>query len=316
MDKKIEILKSILGECYSVGDENLFYCPMCNHHKQKLSINIKKDKYKCWVCDFCGVSIRSLIKKFGKDYLLKWDEASGYLRELADSDIKKLIVSSEDIQKEILFLSLPDEFNSLVADEYPLSASMALSYLKRRGITKDDIFMWKIGYAARGEYADRIIIPSFNSRGNINYYVGRSYSNNFRKYLNPPVSKNDIIFNELYLDFKKPLILVEGIFDAIVAGENAVPILGSTLPENGKLYYEIVKNNSKVYIALDADAKKKELRIIESLVKYGIEVFKIDTYPYADPASMPRNEFQERKQKSVFMSTENYLLYKIMSQGN
>ena len=62
----------------------------------------------------------------------------------------------------------------------------------------------------------------------LNYFVTRTYDNDWRKYLNPKASR-DIVFNHLYLDFDEPLTIVEGVFDAIKAGENSVPLLGSTI---------------------------------------------------------------------------------------
>ena len=44
------------------------------------------------------------------------------------------------------------------------------------------------------------------------------------------------MFNELFIDWNSDLVLVEGVFDALVAG-NAVPILGSTHGK-GPNYYE------------------------------------------------------------------------------
>jgi hypothetical protein len=87
------------------------------------------------------------------------------------------------------------------------------------------------------------------------------------KYLNPPVSKN-VVFNELFVDWDEPVILVEGLFDAIVAGQNAIPILGSTLREQSKLFQAIVINDSPVYLALDEDAKKKQDYIVKLFFKY------------------------------------------------
>ena len=52
--------------------------------------------------------------------------------------------------------------------------------------------------------------------------------------MNPEASR-DIVFNQLYLDFDEDLTIVEGVFDAIIAGPNAVPILGSTLNEDSAL---------------------------------------------------------------------------------
>ena len=136
-----------------------------------------------------------------------------------------------------------------------------------------------------------------------------------RKYLNPPVPK-DIIFNELYLDFDQDLVIVEGIFDAIVAGPNAVPILGSTLRENSKLFQMIVKADTPIYIGLDIDAENKSKRIIKDLLNYGIEVYKVDTFGYDDIGSMTKEEFLKRKNEAVLCDFNDYLLYEALGEIN
>ena len=68
----------------------------------------------------------------------------------------------------------------------------------------------------------------------------------------------------MFVDWDESIILVEGLFDAIVAGQNAIPILGSTLREESKLFQGIVLNDSPVYLALDEDARKKQEYIIKT----------------------------------------------------
>ena len=63
--EKLQILEEILGSFYCSNDEYLFTCPYCKHHKRKLSVNISKNTFKCWVCDSRGRNIYSLIRKFG-----------------------------------------------------------------------------------------------------------------------------------------------------------------------------------------------------------------------------------------------------------
>jgi len=102
------------------------------------------------------------------------------------------------------------------------------------------------------------------------------------------------------------------VFDAINAG-NAVPILGSTLGSNARLIQKIVLNDTPVYVALDADAAEKERKIIKTLLKYDVEMYKIDVTGYEDVGSMPREVFTERKSKAVFIDRDNYLLLDMLS---
>ena len=122
-----------------------------------------------------------------------------------------------------------------------------------------------------------------------------------------------MVFNELYLEWDTDLVITEGIFDAIIAGPNAVPILGSTLNEDSALFQEIVTNDTPVYIALDRDAKKKEDRLIEKFLEYGIEIYKINTTAYDDVGAMPKANFLHLKKKATLINSDNYLLYRTLS---
>jgi DNA primase len=208
-------------------------------------------------------------------------------------------------------LELPEEFISLCPDKIPATGLYAMKYLQNRGVTKADILKWKIGFCFGGEYRNRIIIPSFDNEGDVSYFIARSYSGDSYKYKNPRSSK-DITFNELYVDWNKDLILVEGVFDALVAG-NAVPILGSTLRKGSKLLQEIVRNDTPIYIALDPDVADKERRIIKTLLQYDIELYKIDVSGHEDVGSMSKSVFEERKKNATFIDNDNYLLLDLLS---
>ena len=254
--------------------------------------------------------MRRLVRKFA-DFrtLQKWDKLDG--RE----DITKFddIFSEHNEVEEIQRIDLPKEFITLTGHHRAMATTPALNYLQNRGVTKQDILHWKIGCCMSGDYNNRVVIPSFDEDGYVNYFVARTFNGSWRKYLNPPASK-DIIFNELYLDFDKDLVIVEGIFDAIIAGPNSVPILGSTLRENSKLFQQIVKNDTPVYIGLDVDAERKTKKIIKDLLNYGIEVYKIDTSGFDDIGSMSRQEFLNSKSKAVRYESNDYLLYEALGE--
>lgn len=308
--EKLKILKSALGSYRRERDEFLFYCPKCEHHKAKLSVNVDKGYYKCWVCDYSGRKLRRLIRKHGTllDYK-NWNK----LEEQVDISDFDLLFNSFETEEEDFKIALPDEFISLANSKLPLSSLPAQQYLRSRGVTNSDICRWKMGFCGRGEYEGYIVVPSFDLSGEVNFFVARSYNGNWKKYKNPKVSRNNIIFDELFLDFQQELVIVEGVFDAVVAGWNAVPLLGSTLSERSRLMLEIVRNDTPVYLALDMDAEKKSIRIIENLLQYGIEVYKIDTTGVDDVGEMTKEQFQDRKQNATLMNQENCLLYRAMN---
>lgn len=82
---KLGIVKEILGEPQRSGNEYLFYCLFCKHRKKKLSLNLDKGKYKCWICDAAG-PIQRLVRKHGSFLQLQaWRELTGQV-EITDFD--------------------------------------------------------------------------------------------------------------------------------------------------------------------------------------------------------------------------------------
>ncbi len=303
-----KILHETFGTYYDKGNELLFACPSCRHHKRKFSVNLNKNVYKCWICDFRGRNIRRAIRRFGSfTQLQAWDSITNR------SDLEKFadLFTQSQYTEDSPTLELPKEFVSLCGNNIPATGTYAMRYLQNRGVSRSDILKWKIGYCFGGEYRNRIIIPSFNKDGDVSYFIARSYNGDTYKYKNPRASK-DITFNELYIDWNKDLIMVEGVFDALVAG-NAVPILGSTLRKGSRLLREIVRNDTPVYIALDPDAAKKERRVIKTLLEYDVELYKVDVTGYEDVGSMPKNVFSKRKEEAILIDNDNYLLLDMLS---
>ena len=120
------------------------------------------------------------------------------------------------------------------------------------------------------------------------------------------------IRDRLYVDWQSDVSIVEGVFDAIVAG-NAVPILGSSLREDSRLIKNVVENDTPVYIALDPDAEKKALNLIKKLLTFDIELYKVNIAPYSDVGEMSKEEYQKRKDQATLMNQESFLVNAIAS---
>ena len=300
-ERKIRIIKDFLGSFYRTKDEFLFSCPKCKHHRKKLSVNFDKNVFKCWICDYVGKDVGRLVYSYGSsDNKSQWNSIAGIVD-----------FSKDEQEEEKIAVTLPDEFVTLTGKQVsPLSLD-ARRYLKRRKLTRNDLVWWKIGYCPDGSYSKRLVIPSFDLEGNLNYFIARSYvPGDWQKYKNPP-SEKDFIFNELYLDWNQDVTIVEGVFDAIVA-DNAIPLLGSTLRENSYIFQKIVANRDEVYIALDSDARLKEDKISQLFMSYGVDVYRVDTSGFGDVGEMDKETFQTRKKTATLVSLDNYLLEKIM----
>jgi DNA primase len=176
---------------------------------------------------------------------------------------------SEDKTESKIVVSLPREFLPLWTMNKSLYRNQAKSFLHKRGITDVDIKKYKIGFCDSGLYEGRIIIPSYDDKGLLNYFVGRSFVGEKMKYKNPNVSR-DIIPFDWYIAWSKPIVLCEGVFDAMSIRSNAIPML-SKKPSKSLLQKIFEKNVKTIYIALDDDAKKDAYNMSEFFRDFGID---------------------------------------------
>lgn len=268
----IKTLESILGKGEKTSKGNwAFKCPKCNHVKNKLEINIDKDyKYHCWICDLRGNNLKSLLI-----YLkLNNDRIKSILKNLGIlEDIKTPQYISQEID-----IKLPDEFIPFYSDLKnnftSLKQSQYLNYLYNRGLSKNDILKYNIGFCLKGRFKDCIIIPSYDENGNINFFTGKNVDAN--TYNNPEFSK-DIIGFDYFINWDLPIIIVEGPFDAITSKRNSIPLFGKKIPDN-LMKKLMISNIDKIYICLDPDAIKNAINYCELLMNYGKEVYLIELF--------------------------------------
>jgi DNA primase len=179
-------------------------------------------------------------------------------------------------EKTYAKVQLPKEFVPLTKSSTKLAYRQAKAYLAGRGFTEQDLLKYNIGYCETGKYANTVIIPSYDKSGNINYFISRSFQRDpGRKYDAPSCNKNELIGFEYFINWKVPVILCEGIFDAIALKRNAIPLFGKTIPR--ALMKKLVENDVKtVYLALDNDALKEALKYSVQLLNQGKDVYLIE----------------------------------------
>ena len=291
MNKLVYLLERTLNsrsKKLTKQDEYMFYSPFVSHYKPKLQINIVSQKWHCWVSNQGGHSIYSLFKKINAD--------SRYFTEL--KDLVFIPSKSEDKTESKIIVSLPREFLPLWVMNKSLYRNQAKSFLHKRGITDVDIKKYKIGFCDSGLYEGRIIIPSYDDKGILNYFVGRSFVGEKMKYKNPNVSR-DIVPFDWYIAWSKPIVLCEGVFDAISIRSNAIPML-SKKPSRS-LLHKIFKENVKIiYIALDDDAKKDAYNMSEFFRDFGIDCKVVKLPTDKDP-----NDLGWKKITTLIHSTES-----------
>lgn len=301
----VTLVNSVLGSGKSTARNNYAYhCPFCHHHKPKLEVNLTenregKNPWHCWACDVRGTTIYSLFKQIKVD-------SNKY------GELKSLVKTSKSIKETqvVSSVSLPNEFISLsTGDLNDISARHARAYLKSRNISKYDIIKYNIGYCKSGLYNNMIIIPTYNKEGQLNYFTARSFEKEpYIKYRNPSASR-DIIPNEHLINWNIPIVLCEGLFDAIAIKRNAIPLLGKNIQSN--LMKKLITTQvNKIYIALDRDAIKQALRFCELLLAEGKEVYLVDMQD-KDPSEMGFLNFTKLIQNTPSLTYYNLMEKKL-----
>ena len=266
--KLLSLIETVLGKGKSTSRGNVaFNCPFCHHNKKKLEVDIDSQHWHCWICNAAGRKIITLFKKLN----VERHKISKLFEFIKETEYKPKITTTNTKAVE-----LPAEFRPLwKLDTKSPAYRNAVYYLKKRGITIHDILKYRIGYCRKGLYSGKVIIPSYDANGVLNYFVGRAYyEEDVWKHKNPQVSK-DIIGFELHINWNYPVCLVEGAFDAITIRRNAIPLFGKTIPN--QLKHRIIENNVKtIYICLDKDARKQAIETAEYFMSNGVDVYFVD----------------------------------------
>ena len=275
-----EIVENILGsprrDNEGWREYNCVYCALEkgveSDGKYNMAVNYGEDMktkphFHCWRCGTSG-KLSKLLKDFGTH-----DSLTKYYKELKDIRSSLLYnidfgTNAEDFQFENT-VELPKDYRKI--NEKDKYAKEAIEYLQNRGLDKFFIETYNIGYipywSKDTEMRNRIIIPSYDEYGELNYYIARDYSGKrrYRKYNNPDVKKTLFVFNEDKINWYEDVTLVEGAFDHMVI-PNSIPLLGKTLKRDYATFNAVVKKaRCNVNILLDYDALNDAKKIYKLL---------------------------------------------------
>ena len=302
MNKLVNLLNRVLnnnGVKLKKQDEYMYWSPFITHHKRKLQINTQTGKWHCWVSNVGGRNFFQLFKKVSAT-----KEQFNELVELVGEN--KFYKVKEQDKKNIV--RLPDDFKPLWNGNDGIVKRHALTYLYKRGITDEDIIKYNIGYCDSGLYSNRIIVPSYDSNGRLNFFVGRDFYSSKMKYKNSPTSK-DIIGFEIFINWDEPIILCEGVFDAMAFKRNAIPLFGKTVPKS--LQKKIIEFGVKtLYLALDNDAMSDTIKITDMFLSEGIDV-KIMVLKDKDPSELGFEKLLKNIQTTSTTKFSDLMKYKL-----
>ena len=308
--------KTAFGDFENAGADNIqVMCPFCKrhkggkYHKRKLAIHLQTHALHCWVCDYSSKNLYHVLDKFFPSYLNEYIEIFGENISITPSEERNTVVQ---LPKDFVLLAMP---GNRLTEEQEHKIYTAKKYLKKRGIQSEhELWYWKFGISLEGKFKNRIIVPSFNEQGTLNYYTARAVFENIApKYENPSCLREAIIFNEININWEKELFLVEGVFDLFKCGTNTVPLLGKNLTGDSVLFEKIVINKTPVTVALDPDAKRNILAIGQRLMEFDIDVRILDLTDsgYKDIGEMSKEKFISVSEHAKVLNRETYLRERI-----
>lgn len=293
-------------------------CPICyeannfNYQKKKLAIKLSTGILHCWVCGYKARSIYGLLRRYkpiqAEEFITQFDGAS-----LVSDDEEKAF------KKELEVLQLPTGFQLLAEwldnEDSPAHIRQATKYLKQRGLTEHDFWYFKFGVTELDKaYKNRVIVPSHDVEGNLNFFTARSYKSFIKpKYFNPRFRRETVVFNEINIDWDEELTIVEGPFDMFKVNDNATCLLGKELTKQCALFQAIVTHTTPVLLCLDNDAMRATLDTAKLLYDYNIDV-KILELPeeIKDPGEISRDKFLELRETNAVEFDEMYYLRNII----
>jgi len=238
MNEVIEYLNSKKIEYKVSGDEAVLKCPYCN--RPKLYLNTKTQLFHCFYCE-----ARNPESPFVKGHFRQLQQTWGDLL-----NIQPAKPATEE--KDPDFTDLATRYHNAIWKN-----KKALKYLLQRGITKESIKKFKLGFV-HFEKQDWISIPIFE-KGTAKLIKYRKLPPDTRpdleKYKRETNGKS-ILFNSDCIEKFDEIFVVEGELSAlsmIQAGyENVVGITGGAGTLKSDWYDQLVMKK-KIILIFDAD---------------------------------------------------------------
>ena len=309
---KLDALRTAYGRLKVAADGINVYChcpsrtcpTKINADKLKLVIRIDDGRYHCWVCGIKGRNIADLTRRFVKKHhqtveqafpskAPKFDEAPPEQRDVLEPPAGLQLLAQSICQRD-------------------KDVQAILSYLRSREMSDEDLWRYRLCYSRENQFRSRIIIPSFDALGKMNYYVTRTINPKiYPRYVNASVKRQSVIFNEIDINWSDELIITEGPFDAMRCGGNVTCLLGNSMDTKFGLFRKIVEHATPVVLALDAEEIENTRKLAYLLYSYDINVRIMDVTGYKDLGTMPHDIIASRLDAAQLWTPKGSLLKKI-----
>lgn len=252
-------------------------CPLCvsktgkvDKH-QSLAIEAATGWYRCWKCG-----------------------ARGRVDGLDDIDDAEPIAPVDDA------IEPPEGWESL--EEGGSIAIAAARFMQRRGVRDEACEEARVGVCVRGQYRGRVVVPVLARDGRTwRGFVARTFrrDDQRRKYLYPAgMRRGELLYNErrLLASSPDPVLVVEGVFDALPLWPDAVACLGKPSRRQVEL---LVECGRPIAVCLDGDAWQEGAALAFRLRVDGVAAGSVRLPPGEDPGTTPPRWIRERARRCI-----------------
>lgn len=245
-----------------------------------MTVNFRRQKFMCHKSGVCG-SLSYLFVMIGE---ILTDTPP----EIPDWEVLKQRISQ-------LGETVRGDYNADLPEWYgPIVRGGAVHrYLHKRGITDDDIDFYRLGQGDE-EFADWVVIPSFDEDGHCEYWTSRRIKQSRGpKYRNPNVPRRfHVGFLYQAVQHSETVVMCEGVFSALAAGRDGIACYGKYVADV-QLAKIRAAGATGIVVALDGDAWKEAVDTAERCYRMGFETWALPMPLEFDQADMGRAAFRE-----------------------
>jgi len=259
--------------------------------------NATKGKSNWWRanCPFCPIKLGKTDRRWSFSILVgEWVYhcfRCGTVGKLKGPPSGAAGITIDEVDETPVKIVAPEHFMWLGED--PGDTAMVTEdprqYLYARGVPQETIRQARVGCCLDGEFAGRIIVPLIDDDEIWQGWVGRYWHDRKvpLRYRYPEgMKRGDLLFNSnaLRLVSRKPVYVVEGVFDALPHWPNAVACLGKpTAPQKEMLLHAA----RPIVVVLDGDAWLEGRALAWWLKRKGKDSYFIKLPAATDPGNLP-----------------------------
>lgn len=274
------------------SDEVRINCIRCGDRKSHLYFGLSKGLGKCFKCQHTYNVLRFVTENEditiaeAYKFINSQTTVSGNLEESINSLNETYAGKELQTFANLAEVFFPREFRRVDSS----APESVLKYLSVRQLAFPACERYNIHYCLLGLYANRLIIPITMHHKRVSF-VARDYTNNaLHKVLYPTGSEiASCLFNYDVAIKNDTVIIVEGVFDAMRVGDNAVALFGKTVSMN-QTELLIKGLFKKAIVMLDSDAALETIEICNTLKTF-LEV-KAVRLASGDPADKTKEEIK------------------------